>query len=158
MIKDAECPTELDKEGLSEDFGKLIKEYRIAKGYSLAQLDKMAKVSPSYVSRIERSLRNEVSFSKVLRICFILGIPYELMISKAFGEIDQVEIEREKQSITEILLHNDFTVKGKTVDVNVKEVLVSIINNLFECPWDSKTKIHDLYQLSKKIEKIKELL
>ncbi|MEQ2529578.1 helix-turn-helix transcriptional regulator [Bacillaceae bacterium CLA-AA-H227] len=158
MNKDAECLTELDKEGLSEDFGKLIKEYRIAKGYSLAQLDKMAKVSPSYVSRIERSLRNEVSFSKVLRICFILGIPYELMISKAFGEIDQVEIEREKQSIKEILLHNDFIVQGKTVDVEVKEILISLVNNLFECTWDSKTKIHDLYQLSKKVEKIKGLL
>lgn len=158
MNINADNPIELENEGLSDDFGKLIKEYRLMKGYSLAQLEKMAKVSPSYVSRIERSLRSEVSFSKALRICFSLGIPYELMISKAFGEIDQAEIERDKKSLTEILFHNDYTIQDKTVDVDVKEVLVSIINTVFECQWDSNTKIHDLYQLSKKVEKIKGLL
>jgi transcriptional regulator with XRE-family HTH domain len=158
MIVNADNPIELENEGLSDDFGKLIKEYRLQKGYSLVQLEKMAKVSPSYISRIERSLRNEVSFSRALRICFSLGIPYELMISKAFGEIDQVEIERDKQSLSEILFHNDFTIQDKAVDVDVKEVLVSLINTVFECPWDSNTKIYDLYQLSKKVEKIKRLL
>lgn len=158
MTKNVDCHIELENEGLSDDFGKLIKEYRLQKGYSLAQLEKMAKVSPSYISRIERSLRNEVSFSRALRICFSLGIPYELMISKAFGEIEQIEIERDKQSLSEILFHNDFTIQDKKVDVDVKEVLVSLINTVFECPWDSNTKIYDLYQLSKKVEKIKRLL
>jgi transcriptional regulator with XRE-family HTH domain len=153
----ADCPIELENEGLSEDFGKIIKEYRLMKGYSLAQLEKMSRVSPSYISRIERNLRSEVSFAKALRICFSLGIPYEVMISKAFGEINQDGIKGDKHSLTELLFHSEYTVQDKAVELDIKEVLVSIINFIFECTWDNKTKIHDLYQLSKKIEKLKGL-
>jgi transcriptional regulator with XRE-family HTH domain len=158
MIKNADCSIELDSEGLSDDFGKMIKEYRKMRGYSLAQLEKMAKVSPSYISRIERNLRSEVSFARALRICFSLGIPYEMMISKAFGEINQDEIEVDKQSIKEVLFQNDFTIQDRQVDVDMKEVLVAIMNLIFDCTWDSKSKIHDLYQISKKVERLKGLL
>ncbi|MEC1759875.1 helix-turn-helix domain-containing protein [Schinkia azotoformans] len=157
MNKSEDHPNELD-DGLSDDFGRLIKEYRLKKGYSLAQLEDLARVSPSYVSRIERGLRSQVSFPKVLRICFTLGIPYELMISKAFGEINQSEVENENPTLEDILYHQDFTIYGKPVDLDAKEILVSTINLIFGCTWDSKTKIHDLYQVSKKIERLKDLI
>jgi transcriptional regulator with XRE-family HTH domain len=152
-----ECfSTELDNEGVSEDFGKLIKEYRLMRGYSLAQLEKLAKVSPSYISRIERNLRTEVSFSRALRICHSLGIPYNLMISKAFGEIKLEEIEEDVQTLDEIIFHNDFYVHNKkVVDPEVKNAIVALIKFIFNCTWDSKTKVHDLFQISKKIEELK---
>ena len=158
MNTKAESPIELKNEGFPEDVGKLIKEYRTKKGYSLAQLDKLAKVSPSYISRIERSLRNDVSFSKVLRLCFSLGIPYQEMVSKAFGEIGQAEVEVNTLNFADIVFHNEFTIQDKTVHLEAKEDLVSIISFIFECTWDSKTKINDLYEVSKKIEKLKGLL
>lgn len=158
MIKSENCPNEFDYDSLSDDFGKLIKEYRVKKGYSLAQLEKLARVSPSYVSRIERSLRSQVSFPKVLRICFSLGIPYEELISRAFGEIDQMEVENDKPTLDDILFHQEFTINEKPVDLDVKETLASMINFIIECTWDSKTKIHDLYQVSKKIERLKDLI
>ena len=158
MADNVQNQIELENEGLPADFGKLIKEYRLKKGYSLAQLEKLAKVSPSYISRIERSLRNEVSFAKALRICFVLGIPYEEMISKAFGEIGQQEVEKDQQTLNDVIFHNDFTILERIVDLDVKETLVSLINFLFDCTWDSRTKISDLYQVSKKIEKLKGLL
>lgn len=151
-------PIELENEGLLEDFGKLIKMYRLKKGYSLAQLDKLAKVSPSYISRIERNLRSEVSFAKALRICFVLGIPYEEMISKAFGEIGLIEVEKEQLTLADTIFHNDFTIQEKVVDLDVKEIIVTMLNFIFECTWDSNTKIQDVYQVSKKIEKLKGLL
>lgn len=158
MTKNVECLLELENEGLPEDFGKLIKAYRLKRGYSLAQLEKLTKVSPSYISRIERSLRNEVSFAKALRICFSLGIPYEEMISKAFGEIEQFEVDREKPALADILFHNDFTIQERTASLDEKEVVVSVINYILDCKWDSETKISDLYQISKKVEKLKSML
>ncbi|MEC1157832.1 helix-turn-helix domain-containing protein [Cytobacillus horneckiae] len=158
MTSDADNLIEFENGGLPEDVGKLIKEYRLKKGYSLAQLDKLAKVSPSYISRIERSLRNEVSFSKVLRICFSLGIPYEELVSKAFGEIVQTEAETISPTFADILFHSEFTIQETKADIEIKEILVSMISFIFECTWDSKTKINDLYQVSKKIEKLKGLL
>lgn len=150
---------ELEEEGLSDDFGKLIKEYRLMRGYSLADLEKLTNVSQSYISRIERNERSEVSFSKALRICYYLGIPYELMISKSFGSMKKVEKKKGIQSLTEIIFQNDFTVQGKEViQTDVKEILDGVLKLVFDCPWDSKTKIYDLYQISKKVEKLKGLL
>lgn len=159
MIRNENLIVELEDEGLSDEFGKLIKEYRLMRGYSLAQMEKLAKVSPSYISRIERNLRSEVSFSRALRICYSLGIPYNLMINKAFGEIKQEGIEKELQTLEEIIFHNDFNVRKKEVaDPEVKSLIVAIIEIVFDCNWDNETKINDLYKISNKVEKLKGLL
>ncbi|WP_442598148.1 helix-turn-helix domain-containing protein [Neobacillus sp. D3-1R] len=151
---DVECNHELDV--ATDQIAKLIKEYRAMRGMSLSQVERMTNVSSSFINRIENGERNEISFSKLIRIAVALGIPFELLIEKSFDELKQKDDNKSGiLTLTDLLIQNEFTINDKKIEGCAKRFLLDIMEFIVDCKWDAMTKIHDLYLLSKRIEKFK---
>jgi transcriptional regulator with XRE-family HTH domain len=139
----------------TDQIGKLIKGYRGMRGLSLSQVEKMAGVSGSFINRIENGERSEISFSKLIRIADALGIPFELLIEKSYGEHKQIGDKTGIFTLTDLLMQNEFTINDMIMKGSAKRFLLDIMEFIVDCQWDAMTKIHDLYLLSKRIEKFK---
>lgn len=59
--------------------GKLIAEYRLARGWSYRQLASRAHVSPTTIVNIEKGHNDDLRFFTALRIARALGCPLELI-------------------------------------------------------------------------------
>ncbi|PSR24273.1 MAG: XRE family transcriptional regulator [Sulfobacillus thermosulfidooxidans] len=64
-------------------FGKFLREQRQAKHLSLVALAERTATSSSYLSRIERGLRNPPSPAVLRRLAQALDIPYEQLMERA---------------------------------------------------------------------------
>ena len=69
------------------DIGNKIRETRIARGMSLAELSQKTNLSQSFISQIERDLNNP-SISSLRSICEVLNIPlFRLFLEGDGGEM-----------------------------------------------------------------------
>lgn len=64
---------------ISSKFGKKVKEIRLKKDMSQADLAKVLGVHPTYISGIERGVRN-MALSNIERLAKALGVPIEELI------------------------------------------------------------------------------
>lgn len=148
--------TDGKKSDEGSSFGSLIKKYRKDKGFTLKDLEKMANVDHTYINRIENGTRKEISFAKVIRLAVCLGIPYNVLISKAFSEINLDGIEEDLAFQDNPWFQRYSIVNSLRVNENDKGALVRIVEFILDCKWNSKTKVHELYQLSEMIDDLKE--
>ncbi|WP_430789122.1 helix-turn-helix domain-containing protein [Virgibacillus flavescens] len=142
-------------EGVSDDFGLLFKEYRKKEGFTLKQLGSMTNVNHTYINRIENGKRREISFSKVIRLAICLKIPFYILISTAFRELSTDGLDQEEGLLTDVLIQHNFVVNDIKVSREIKGILIQIVEFIVDSHWDSKTKVHELYQLSEMIDDLK---
>jgi transcriptional regulator with XRE-family HTH domain len=64
---------------ISSKFGKKVKEIRLKKDMSQADLAKILGVHPTYISGIERGVRN-MALKNIERLAKSLGVPIEDLI------------------------------------------------------------------------------
>ena len=64
---------------ISVKFGKKAKEIRLSKKMSQAKLAKILGVHPTYISGIERGVRN-MNLKNIERLAMALGVPIEDLI------------------------------------------------------------------------------
>jgi transcriptional regulator with XRE-family HTH domain len=64
---------------ISSRFGKKVKEIRLKKGMSQADLAKVLGVHPTYISGIERGVRN-MALKNIERLAKALSVPIEDLI------------------------------------------------------------------------------
>ncbi|RFU64756.1 helix-turn-helix domain-containing protein [Peribacillus glennii] len=75
--------------------GKKIAEIRKKRGYSLSELAKMAKVSKSYLSNIERGLNKNPSLQVMIRIAAVLEIDLVTLLKAETDLETNLYIEKE---------------------------------------------------------------
>jgi len=76
--------------------GNKIKEMRQAKGYSISELAKLADVSKSYLSHIERGLQSNPSLQFLHKIAKTLGTSLDYLLQEENTDKDrQVELDDE---------------------------------------------------------------
>ncbi len=68
-------------------FGQFLREQRQARNLSLVQLARLSQTSASYLSRVERSLRNPPGPAILLRLAEALGTDYQKLMENA-GYLD----------------------------------------------------------------------
>jgi XRE family transcriptional regulator, master regulator for biofilm formation len=94
--------------------GKKIKEMRKKKGYSITELAKLADVSKSYLSQIERGLQGNPSLQFLRKIAFPLGTSIEhLLQGEILSNLTVCELDNEwktliKKAIDDGLEKEDF--------------------------------------------------
>ena len=64
-----------------EKLGNRIREARKSKGYSQEKLSELAGISPNYLSRVETNNGGIISLPALLKICNILGVGMDYMLS-----------------------------------------------------------------------------
>ncbi|WP_238596870.1 helix-turn-helix domain-containing protein [Corynebacterium heidelbergense] len=67
---------------LREALGSTLKESRMANGFTLRDLAKLANVSPGYLSELERG-RKEVSSELLASVCHAMGVSVASIILEA---------------------------------------------------------------------------
>lgn len=145
-------------EEFANNFASLIKKYREQRGYSLQLLSSMSKVSAPYINRIERNERKNIGFGKVLRLAACLGITYSELINCAYSESEDDENESEALNLLDVINENGVRLNEVELSVEGKAVLIDVITFIIEAKWNMDTKVHDLYVLSEKINKLKNKL
>ncbi|WP_043933679.1 helix-turn-helix domain-containing protein [Bacillus sp. EB01] len=76
--------------------GSRIKEMRERKGYSISELAKLADVSKSYLSQIERGVQTNPSLQVLNKVAVTLGTTIEYLLWNE-GKTDQTELELDKE-------------------------------------------------------------
>lgn len=144
---------------VSMNLGRAIRFYREKQGLSLAQLANKAKISSSYLNRLELGERLAPSLPVIGNIANALGIPVEHLIVMAIPT-DTV-IFTEKSGIltfTELLFENDFTILDKPVKQEEKEGIIMLIETIFDFNWSGNEKNEELYELLIMVDSLKEVI
>lgn len=120
--KDKERAINKERRILSSRLANAIKFHREKKGLSMRDLAEKAGVSAGYISRIENGIRRNVSIPILKQLSESLDINLFYYL-----DLDKRE-ERTNKSIEEILLENEFSIKGNNIeDPGLKELVIKVI-------------------------------
>jgi len=72
--------------GISKQFGLTVRTERLAAGLTQEGLAELAKLHPTYISMVERGIRNPTLESSA-QIAAALGIGLPQLITKALGQV-----------------------------------------------------------------------
>ncbi|RIW32674.1 XRE family transcriptional regulator [Bacillus salacetis] len=139
---------------VSDEWGLLFKKYRERKNLSLKQLELLVDISPSYMSRIERSEKKELSFAKAIRAATILEIPFDVLVNTAFRSLEVGENDG-SVDVVDLLFQNELSANGEILSKEAKECIITILEFIFSIKWDEKTKVKELWQLSEMFDELK---
>jgi len=140
---------------VSEKFGSALLYYRQQKGLSLKELEMLTKVSSSYLNRLEKGERSAPSIPIASKIADALNVDLSTLLNISSTNVPATEA----QTITELLLYNDFKiVEDKVIRKEAKQILVEIIEFIITSVWNEETKIGDILELSELVGDFKQEL
>jgi Predicted transcriptional regulators len=140
---------------VSEKFGSALLYYRQQKGLSLKELEMLTKVSSSYLNRLEKGERSAPSIPIASKIADALNIELSTLLSISSTNVPATEA----QTVSELLLYNDFKiVEDKVISKEAKQILVEIIEFIITSVWNEETKIGDILELSELVGDFKQEL
>lgn len=140
---------------VSPNFGLLIKHRRKAMGYSLKELEDRSGVSSGYINRLENNQRRSPSITKILQIAGALSIPNEVLVATIIRNNDE---DGTKETITDVLIKNDFLINDGPLTNSAKDILIRIVEAIAEAEWSQRSKVRELYQISELIDQLKEAM
>lgn len=140
---------------VSEKFGSALLYYRQQKGLSLKELETLTKVSSSYLNRLEKGERSAPSIPIASKIADALNIDLSVLLNLSSTNVPATEA----QTVSELLLYNDFKiVEDKVISKEAKQILVEIIEFIITSVWNEETKIGDILELSELVSDFKQEL
>ena len=154
MVKEIE-----KKREVSRNLGRTIRFYREKQGLSLAQLAEMSNISSSYLNRIELGERLSPGLPVIRNISNALGVPIGHLIEMSVP-VDASYYTEDAMipPFAEVIFENNFTVAGKTVEQETKEVLATMVEAIFSFTWDGDEKNEELYELLIMVDSLKEVI
>lgn len=138
---------------VSKKLGRAIRYYREAQGVSLAELGDRAGISASYLNRIELGERLAPSLPIIKNIADALNVPLEHLIELSIESTGESQL-----LLSELILGNDFIIRGKAVNQEVKECLLTLVETIVDFKWDDEEKIEEIYELLILVEDFKQLI
>ena len=136
------------------NFGNLLLYYREKNGLSLAELSALTKISPSYLNRIELQQRTGISINIIMKLSVALNIPIEELL-KIFMPEEKIKRD-ELQSFGEILFYNKFTICGREIQVEEVEMIVDLIESVYEYIWiEGEKKNKEIEELLNLVDRLK---
>lgn len=143
------------KRAISKEFGAYIKEIRDRNGYSLKEVEEMTKISASYINRIEKGERNAPSYPIIEKLAQAYNVPVHDLLKSAGLNVESKA--KNLNSFSQLIFTNNFTLNGRIVSAEEKELILKLIDKLDRVQWSEKTKHIDTIDLIKIIDDFKEL-
>lgn len=146
---------------MNKAFSSYLLKLRESSGLSIQQVAEITSISPAYISRVERGLRNCLTLPLLELFAKCYKRPALELISVA---LTGAENNAEKQPLLSTIIYSHSFILGvgeygnKEVGKEVKDAIVSIVNFICECAWDAESKIKDALVLVEYVEKLKEVL
>lgn len=111
------------KREIDTSVGMRLKHFREKKGYSLYDAGKLAKVSPSYLHRIETGERKAPSYPILETLAGVLGT--------TVYQLTNTPVDEDKtRSVIEVLMTHEYTVKERKADRQIKDALIALIQTV----------------------------
>lgn len=79
---------------MSENLGRVIRLLRQRRGFTLAELGELCKLSGTYISAIERGTKQNFTFSTISKIAEALDLPLPILLIMASTDDELNELER----------------------------------------------------------------
>lgn len=123
--------------GINDSFGSTLKHLREKAGYSLKDLQLVTGISASYINRIEKGNRRAPSISIIEKLAIALNVNRFVLINIANmgGETSEKTFD-----VEELLFANNFTIGGREITLEEKELLIKVVAKIVGVAWTSDTK------------------
>jgi len=122
---------------MNDDFAKLLRKLRLAKGYSLQQLSERSNVTPSYLNRLERGERKTPTLSVLQHIAEGLDVDVNVLLGLDVKDADG------PLSLEKLFFTNEIEFEGELLSADQKEVLLDILQEVLEAEVTSVELLMD---------------
>lgn len=140
---------------VNENFGSFVKKRRLRLGLSQNRVGDIAKVSPTYITRLEKGQRAAPSREVLEGLAEALLMDSSSLHSIAHREVTANTIVPE---LWEYLFIGDFAIKGVLTDRETKDAMSNVLSLIFESKWDENSKLKDSLKIIESINSLKYLL
>lgn len=135
------------KREISRTFSQNLKHYRLLKNLTLKQLSEMSCVDSGYLNKLETGKRKAPSYPIIVNIAKALSIKVSDLI-----DIESVEREVPIKSVQEVLIYNEFLIKGKLPTMKTRENFVELVQLLLDSEWEEHSKHTDAVKIFNQID------
>jgi transcriptional regulator with XRE-family HTH domain len=137
---------------LSDDLGSMVRRLREAKGYSVHKLGELSKTSAGYISRIERGVRKRPSVIILQDLANGLGVDVNVLLSSTSERDGKNQV-----TLEQLVYSHDFSIGDSgVVSTEVKDLLLHLVDNIFEAVWEKDTILEDAMEILRVVNEIKE--
>lgn len=143
---------------IDEGIGSWIRQIRMAKGYSLKELERITGVTASYIHRIETGTRKTPSVEYLEKLAVGLGVNPRDFVQKLNLFEGKTENKEFLTGFAETIVLHTFTINGKKATKDQKDLLVNIYKEIISCKWTEDTKLTDTMNIANNIDKFKKTL
>lgn len=146
-------PVNKQERAISSKFAVMLKQARMKKGYSLAQLGEKIDTSPSYIQRLEKYERRNPSISLFFLLAEALDIDIWDMLKVA---IDQKELE--VKPVEMLLLQSEYSIKGiDSITIDARACFVDMVDMIVN-KLNKDCDFKDLLEVGEMIRRFHEIL
>ena len=122
---------------MNDDFAKLLRKLRLAKGYSLQQLAQRSNVTVSYLSRLENGVRKTPTFSVLQHIAEGLDVDVNVLLGLDGKDTDG------PLTLEKLFFTNEIEFEGELLSADQKEILLDILQEVLEAEATSVELLMD---------------
>lgn len=152
-MKKEGLPVSKKERAVSSKFAVLIRQERLKKGYSYAQLAEKIDSSASYIHRLEKYEKRNPSISLFVLLAEALDINIWNMLQVAIHE-ESTDVK----SVESVLLQSNFSLKGlREVTIDARACLIDIVDHIVN-KMDKSCDFRDLLQVAEMISRLHEIL
>lgn len=138
---------------ISEEFMIALEHYLDKNGMSLTKLAEATGVSVGYLSRLKRGERKAPSVPITLNIAKTLKMPPSYIL-KMLDIEEEPGVDR-TPDLYELIMFEDFHIEGERIEMEVKEIIVSILESIITSKWKNETIASESMILANRIEELK---
>ncbi|MGQ4666660.1 helix-turn-helix domain-containing protein [Metabacillus halosaccharovorans] len=128
-------------------FSQNLKHYRLQKNLTYKQLGEMAKIDAGYIHKLEKGIRRAPSYPIIRNLSRALNVNITDLI-----DLDPIEEDLPRKSIQEVLVYNEYLIKGKLPTMEARENLLALIQTLLDSEWKEHSKHMDAVKILNKID------
>lgn len=132
-----------------EAFAQKMKRLRQARGMTLQQLSSATGISPSYISRLERSEKQCPSFPILVELARALKVD---ILTLAEGLAEQ---EGEVEDLYSLMFKSPLRVADKILTEEETRQVINLIERIAELDWNEQTMWRELCEIGNLISAFK---
>lgn len=128
-------------------FSQRLKHYRQLRNLTYKQLGEMAKIDAGYINKLEKGIRRAPSYPIIENLSKALQINIRDLI-----DIDPIDEDLPRKSIQEMLIYNEYLIKGKLPTMEARESFLALVQTLLDSEWKEQSKPIDTIKIINKVD------
>jgi len=132
---------------ISRTFSQRLKHYRQVRNLTYKQLGELAKMDAGYINKLEKGIRRAPSYPIIKNLAQALGVQITDLV-----DIDTFEDDLPAKSIQEMLVYNEYLIRGKLPTMEARESLLALIQTLLDSEWKGHSKHVDTIKIISKVD------